>query len=119
MALNIPMCGLMQIGFVKNPDSPPAVIANGETVPLVTFMILLGVTSVPSLHLDTNINNMSIKAILVVLRRAGISSEHLLNSYTTFIRPGLEYAVPARHPGLTKQLSYNIEKVQSCSLRVL
>lgn len=75
------------------------ITANNKTVPNVHSLTLLGVTLVPSLKWDHYIDNVIRRAnskryFLVVLRRAGVSTEHLVCFYTTFIRPTLEYAAP-------------------------
>ena len=50
---------------------------------------------------------------------AQLKNTYLLKFYTTFVRPGLEYAAPAWHPGLTQQLSHSIERVQSSALHII
>ena len=67
-------------------------------------------------HSGNSYQNIVFKAntktyFLVVLGRAGTSVEELVKFYTTFIRPGLQYAAPGWHPGLTQQLSDSVERV--------
>jgi len=124
MTLNVSKCGLMQLGFGRDPPPLPQITVHEQNVPITTSMTLLGVTISPSLNWDTHIKNIVSTAntkryFLVVLRRAGTSSEQLIKFYTTFIRPGLEYAAPVWHPGLTQRLSDSIERVQSSSLHTV
>ena len=93
--------------------------------PLITSMTLLGLTISPSLNWDTLVKKKKVskantkRYFLVVLRRAGTSLEQLVKFYTTFIRPGLEYAAPVWHPDLSQQLSDIIERVQRSSLHIV
>ena len=121
MTLNVSKCGLMQLGFGRDPPFPPQITTSDQTVPLITSMILLGVTISPSLNWDAHVKKKVCKAdtrryFLVVLRRAGTSLEQLVKFYTTFIRPESAYAAPVWYPGLTQQLSNIVERVQSSSL---
>ena len=73
------------------------------------------------MKLETHADNITRKAnsmcyLMVVLKRSGVSLPHLLRFYTTFIRPTLEYAAPVWHPGLTQQLSEQLEGVQRRAL---
>ena len=86
-------------------------------------MTLLGLTLHHALKWDTHIEGIVTKAnaknyFLVTLKRAGTTREQLVKFYITFIRPGLEYATPVWHPGITKTLSNNIERVQRTSTRI-
>ena len=124
MTLNVSKCGLIQLSFGKNPPSPPQITINDQSILLITSMTLLGVTISPPLNWDTHVKKIVSKAntkrySLVVQRRAGTSLEQLVKFYTTFIRPGLEYAAPVWHPGLSQQLSDIIERVRSSSLHIV
>ena len=54
-----------------------------------------------------------------MLKRAGVGQQHLVKAWCTFIRPALEYAVYAWHPGLTEVQAEQIERVQKQVLRVI
>ena len=54
---------------------------------------------------------------LVALRREGLDGKNLVMFYTTCIRPVLEYAAPAWHPGLSTRLSNQPESTQRLCLR--
>jgi len=53
------------------------------------------------------------------LVRAGVPTCDVVCVYTNIIRSVLEYACPVWHPGLTKKLSKDIERVQKCYLKLL
>ena len=53
------------------------------------------------------------------LKRVGLSSSHLLQFYTTVIRPVLEYASPLRHPTLTKSQTERLEAVQRRAINII
>jgi hypothetical protein len=57
--------------------------------------------------------------LLVLLRRAGLSTEDLVQVYQSIIRSVLEYAVELWHPGLSKEQSDNIEHVQKRALHII
>ncbi len=124
MTLNVAKCATMQISFARTPPPPPEILANGETVPLVNSVTLLGVTISDSMKWDMHIENFTTKAnskryFLVVLKRAGVTTNHLLKFYTTFVRPGVENAAPVWHSGLAARLSDKVEMVQRSSLRTI
>ena len=53
------------------------------------------------------------------MKKFGTSNEILLYVYNKFVRSNLEYAVPAWNPGLTKQNSIDIERVQKCAMSII
>ena len=123
MTLNVEKCAVMQCTLGGRPR-PVNVTANNSSVPVVTSLKLLGVTVLPSLKWDEHIEDIVSKSnskryFLAVLRRAGVTSEHLIKFYTTFIRPTLEYAAPVWHSSLPLKLSDSLEAVQRTSLRVI
>ena len=109
--------------FFGRPQPPaPTVTANGQQMPVVNSITLLG-TFGSSLKWHLHINKITSKAssvcyFLIVLRRSAISQEHLIRFYTTFIRPKLEYAAPAWHSSLPQSLSNQLETVQQMALRL-
>ena len=115
----------MHVGFATAPLPPVQISVGDQEVGAVTVMKLVGVaTLTSSLKWDTHIENLiatsnSKKYLLVVLRRAGVTQEHLLQFYVSFIRPGLEYCAPVWHPDISQQLSDSLERVQRISLRAI
>ena len=92
--------------------------------PRVTSFKLLGVHLDSSLAWSTHINHIIKKAttrlyFLKQLKRAGLSSSHLLHFYITVIRPVLEYCAPLWHYALTKAQSESLEAVQKRAIRIV
>ena len=56
---------------------------------------------------------------IIYLIRAGVSQNDILCVYCSIIRSVLEYACPGWHPGLSKKLSKDIERVQKRCLKLL
>ena len=54
-----------------------------------------------------------------MLKRHCASKDHLVRVYCTIIRPVVEYACQAWHPGLTQELTKHIELVQKRALRII
>ena len=123
MLINIAKCSTMRITATKGPDLSP-ILVNHTEVPHRQDMQLLGVTIQHNLKWDTQVQTMIMKAntrryFLTVLKRAGVQLQDLVRCYSAFIRPMLEYASPVWHPGLTKELSDDLEQVQRQCLRTL
>jgi len=124
MSLNVAKCSVMQCSFRRCVPPPPRITANGQPVPIVNSLTLLGVTLTPTLKWNTHVANLVSKAnskrfFLVVLRRAGVTTQHLITFYVTYIRPTLEYAAPVWHPGLSKDLAAQLERVQHLGLQAI
>ena len=104
----------------------PVITANGQVVPFVSSAKLLGVTIQSHLRWDQHVDNITAKLkanskryFLAVLRRAGVQSRVLLQFYTTFVRPTVEYAAPVWHAGITAKQCDQLEAVQLSSLRTI
>ena len=89
-------------------------------------MNLLGAIIQDNLKWDTHVGlqNMLRKAnsrkyFILILKRLGVGLPDLVKCYCTFVRPPLEYAVPAWHSGLTTQQSLLLERVQKQTLKIL
>ena len=121
MTLNVDKCGTMQCSFGRDPPLQLDITFTGSRVSNLPSMTLLGVTIASSLSWEHHVESVISKAnsrryFLVVLRRAGVTSAHLVRFYITFIPLILEYAAPVRHPGLTQRQSHQLETVQSLAL---
>ena len=84
----------------------------------------LGVFISADLRWETHIKYIISKAVsrlyfLKQLKRAGLSSSHLLHFYTTVIRLVLEYASPLWHPTLTKSQIERLEAVQRRAIKII
>ena len=106
MSLNVSKCATMQFHVGRSSSPPPVITANGQVVPFVSSAKLLGVIIQSHLRWDQNVDNITAKAnskryFLAVLRRAGVQTRNLLQFYTTFVRPTVEYAAPVWHADIT------------------
>jgi len=102
----------------------PLLTISSQTIERVTSFKLLGVHLDSSLAWSTHINHIIKKAttrlyFLKQLKRAGLSSSHLLHFYITVIRPVLEYCAPLWHYALTKAQSESLEAVQKRAIRIV
>ena len=63
----------------------------------------------------------SSKCIYCILNlcKVGVPTRDIVYIYCSVIRSVLEYACPVWHPGLTSQLSKDIERVQKRCLRII
>jgi len=59
------------------------------------------------------------QSYIIYLVRAGLPTSDILCVYCSIIRSVLEYACPVWHPGLTKKLSKDTERVQKRCLKLL
>ena len=118
MSLDVDKCSTMQFYISRSTPPIPKIQANGQLVPFVTSIQLLGITLQSSLRWDAHINGITVKAnskwyFLLVLKRAGISAPNLMKFCTTFVRPAWEYAAPS------DALSEKLEGVQQPSLKTI
>ena len=114
----------MQFHVGRSSPPPPVITANGQVVPFVSSAKLLGVTIQSHLRWDQHVDNITAKAnskryFLAVLRRAGVHTWDLLQFYTTFVRPTVEYAAPVWHAGITAKQRDQLEAIQRSSLRII
>jgi len=91
---------------------------------LATSFKLLGLHIDSSLSWSTHIDHVIKKAttrlyFLKQLKRAGLSSSHLLHFYITVIRPVLEYCAPVWHYALTKAQTESLEAVQKRAIHIV
>jgi len=124
MSLNISKCATMQFHVGRRSPPRPIITANGQVVPFVSSVKLLGVTIQSNLTWDQHVDNMTAKAnskryFLAVLRRASVQAKDLLQFYATFVRPTVEYAAPVWHAGITAKQYDQLEAIQRSSLRTI
>jgi len=85
---------------------------------------LLGILIESNLKWDAQVNSMVTRAnrrlyMLRSLKPFGMPVADLITVFVGYIRPVLEYACPAWHPGITKTQSDQIERVQKRALRII
>ena len=113
----------MMLGSTSKRDWPLLTI-HGTPLERVSVYKLLGFFISADLRWETHIEYIISKAasrlyFVKQLKRAGLSSSHLLHFYTTVIRPVLEYASPLWHPTLTKSQIDRLEAVQRRAIKVI
>lgn len=117
-------CHVLNVNFLKTPIQYPQLILGGETLETVDNMKLLGLVIQNNLGWDIQVKNMISRAskrlfLLYSLRGFAAPVEDMLTIYQIYIRPLLEYACAVWHSSLTKQQSYQLEKIQKRSCRII
>ena len=124
MLLNADKCKIMIFSFMKLPPAPPILKINGTPLEIVVVTCLVGVWLQSNLKWDTQVSKMISKAngrlfMLRSLKRFNVTVDDLLQVYTSYVRPVLEYCVPVWHPGLTKEHTVRLERIQKRALRTV
>jgi len=113
----------MCIYFGKKDSTLTAITMDGTEIKMVSHTKLLGVMINNKLNWADHVDYISKKAgqriyFLCLLKRAGKTPGDIVAVYTSLIRPVLEYACEAWHPGLTKKQSNTIEHLQMRALNI-
>ena len=126
MKINGEKCQILISNFSRDTAISPAddVTINNTSIPIVTSLKLLGVHITSDLKWDTHVRHITKTAsrklfMLSTLRQFNADQDDLRAIYISFIRPTLEYCSQLWHPGLTKQLSDDIERVQKRACRMI
>ena len=114
----------MVIDFKRDKEDVPPLILNDNPIERVHTFCLLGLHIADNLSWEHNTNKLTAKSAprlyyLKQLSRSGMSSDDLLVFYKAIVRPVLEYACPAWHPGLTKAQSDQLETLQKRALQIV
>ena len=124
LSLNAEKCKELRIDFkkIKQPFDP--VLVGGEALPIVENVKILGLVMTDTLQWKDNIRESIKKAnkrlyFIVLLKRAGVNVNDVLNFYCTVIRPVLEYCAQAFHHSIPKYLADELETVQKRVLKIL
>ena len=124
MQLNADKCKELIIDFKKNKHAFSPAVVNGKELAVVNSAKILGITLSNDLKWNFHVNETIKKAnkrlyFLVLLRRAGVSCNDIINFYCTVIRPVLEYCSPIFHHSLPDYLSDDLERVQKRALSII
>jgi hypothetical protein len=100
------------------------ILINDTNISQVESAKVLGITISDNLKWNNHINNIVKKTsqrlfMLSQCRRSGLKASDMIQIYTTKIRPILEYACQAWHPGLPAYLHDDIEQVQRRALKII
>ena len=123
MVLNPKKTKDMWICFTDSIPEPPRIQINNEEVERVKSFKLLGTTCQNDLKWNEHIDQITYKANkrlyhLRQCRKSQLPTEIGLATYTSKIRPVLEYASPV-WAGLPDYLQQEIERMQARSMRIL
>ena len=124
MRINVDKTKLMIFNPSRTVDIHPIIEIDDIQLEIVESMKLLGVvvTSDMKWHQNTDFITKRGYSRLWILRRLkkfGLPTSELVDTYTKKVRSILEMAVPVWHPALTKGDSYQIERVQKAALRII
>ena len=124
MMLNASKCHVMRVDFGKAPLPPMNIEIGNQTLNEVQTVKILGIILQSDLKWNGYVSSMLAKAnrriyMLKLLKNFQLPWKDLLTVYTGYVRPLVEYAVPAWHPGLTNHQSAQIERIQKRALRIV
>ncbi len=83
---------------------------------------LLGIHFMTDLKWQKEVDEIYTKAkiyAVIMLTKAGLSKQDILDVYCAKIRPIMEYACQGSHPGLTKEQSDSLETIQKRVLKIV
>jgi len=124
MQLNADKCKEMVIDFKKIPHNFSTLEVNGNELPVTDRAKIQGVT----ISSDLKWNNHSVDCIkkankhlyfIVLLKRARVSFNDIVNFYCRTIRPVLQYCVPVFHHAPSAYLNEDIERIQKRVLSII
>ena len=123
MQLNADKCKEMVIDFKIFHSFPPLEV-DGNELPVTDCAKILGVTISSDLKWNNDIVDCIKKAnkrlyFIVLLKRARVPLNDIVNFYCTTIRPVLEYCVPVFHHALPAYLNEDIERIQKRALSII
>ena len=123
MQLNADKCKEMVIDFKIFHSFPPLEV-DGNELPVTDCAKILGVTISSDLKWNNHIVDCIKKAnkrlyFIVLLKRARVPLNDIVNFYCTTIRPVLEYCAPVFHHALPAYLNEDIERIQKRALSII
>ena len=124
LQLNVDKCKELTIDFKRIRQSFVPISINDKDLDYVTEVKILGLNISNNLLWNDHISDMIKKAnkriyFLILLKRARVPSNDILNFYCTCVRPVLEYCAPVFHHSLPAYLCNDIERVQRRALSVI
>ena len=124
MKLNSNKTKELQIHFKRKPLNLEPIEIQGKEIEKVNKYKILGVTVNANLTWNDHVNAIVSKAsqrlyFMKQLHRSGAPMQDLLIFYKAVVRSLLEYSCQTWHPGLTKEQTELIEKVQERAMRIM
>lgn len=122
MKINAAKTNLMCVSAASTFEAKVQVELHGQTIHGQDNMKVLGVTIDSDGSFKTHVENLRSKLrkrtwALSRLRRRGIPEDKLIKTYTSLIRPVVEYASPSWHSLLTAEQSEKLERQQTQDLK--
>lgn len=114
----------MNVTFMQNPPDAQPLQVCSKDLQIVDEVKILGVTISSNLKWDRHISNIVRKAgnklyMLKLLKKFNLSVNDLITIYRGYVRPLLEYAVPAWNAAITESHVNMLERVQKRALRII
>ena len=124
MKINIEKSKVMLFNSAKSRDFSPEMMIENETLEVVEEMKLLGVRISSDMKWHSNTEYITKKSfsrlwLMRRLKQLGASQNELLDVYCKQVRSVLEFAAVVWHPGLTRNNSADIERVQKSALAII
>ena len=112
------------VSFTRDPCVLEPLRLSGEELQTTDIVKILGVKISKDHKWDVHISDIIKRASgrlfkLTTLRHFGLPVEDLKTIYIGFIRPHVDYAVPAWHPGLSEQQHAALERIQKRACRII
>lgn len=124
MQLNADKCKELVIDFKKNPHNFSPLVVNGKELPVIDSAKVLGVTLSRDLKWNNHVSECIKKVnkrlyFIVLLKRAKVPRDDIVNFYCTTIRSVLEYCAPVFHHALPAYLNEDLERIQKRVLSII
>ena len=124
MQLNADKCKEMVIDFKKISHNICPLEVDGNELPVTYCAKILGVTISSDLKWNNHIVDCIKKAnkhlyLIVLLKRARVALNEIVNFYCTTIRPVLEYCAPVFHHAFPVYLNEDIGRIQKRALSII
>ena len=116
MQLNADKCKELIIDFKENPHNFSPLVVDSKALPVIDCAKILGVTISSDLKWNNHVVDCIKKAnkriyFIVLLKRARVPCNDIVDFYCTTIRSVLEYCAPLFHHALPAYLSKDIERI--------
>jgi len=110
--------------WMKVHPRPPVLKIERTQLEIVPVTCLLGVWLQANLKWSVQVDKMLSKAngrlfMLRKVKRFNLPTDDLVQVYTSYVRPVVEYCAPVWHPGLTSSQTVRLERVQKRALRTI
>eukprot|EP00057_Strongylocentrotus_purpuratus_P007448 XP_011661922.1 PREDICTED: uncharacterized protein LOC105437248 [Strongylocentrotus purpuratus] len=124
MKFNTTKSNAMSVNFTKRNINTPCLRLNDEPLKTTESQKILGVHLQSNLKWDKQVGDIVSRAgkrvfMISRLRKASVPICDLVNIYSSYIRPLLEYSSPLWSPSITANQYNDIEKIQKRVCRII